>query len=65
MLNELETDHLAAMVDAYGIKGLIAALATEATKRSDQAPDHLRGAAWGHDAVALRRVVSRFWTTGG
>lgn len=65
MLNELETEQLAAMVDAYGIKGLIDALATEAMKRAARLAPDPRAAAWGHDGKALRRVERQFWTVGG
>lgn len=67
MLNESETEALSAMVEAYGLKGVVDALATLANRRADQhhAEANLaRAAAWGKDARTLQMTVSRLWTGG-
>jgi hypothetical protein len=64
MFNELETQQLAAMVDTYGPKGVVDALATECAKRSDTVPEATLGAAWGHDTIVLQRTIRRLWIGG-
>ena len=63
MLCEHEVDQLVGMVNAYGLKGVIDALATEAEKRSNTY-NMTAANAYGHDAKLLKRVVRQLWVGG-
>lgn len=68
MLNESETEALSAMVEAYGLKGVVDGLATIANRRADRhdAEGNIgRAVAWGVDARVLQLLVCRLQTGGG
>jgi hypothetical protein len=55
MLTEIEQGLLADLIDSYGLKGVVDALAAECVKRTQRGPGP--GDQWLHDAMALRHTV--------
>lgn len=62
MLNEIERDQLAAMLQAYSPADIVEGLIGEIQKAAIAAPV---GAAWGRDALTLQRVLPRLWVKRG
>lgn len=64
LLSHQQINQLAAMAEVHGAKGVADALVAEASRQRDRCVDQLSRDAWGHDALALGRLVPTLQTLG-